>query len=72
MEAAINLPRRKFYNLRSGHFIAVGRRRLPKHWLIIAYDKREDNVEVITVIDTSKSLNKIIERRLSPRRWVEL
>ncbi|WP_148882906.1 DUF4258 domain-containing protein [Thermococcus aciditolerans] len=72
VEAAINLPRRKFYDLRSGHFIAVGLRNIPGHWLIIAYDKREDTVEVITVIDTSKSLDKIIERRLSSRRWVEV
>ncbi|NJE77276.1 DUF4258 domain-containing protein [Thermococcus sp. ES12] len=68
--AVIDSPKRKFYDLRSGHFIAVGRRRLPEHWLIIAYDKREGTAEVITVIDTSKSLDKIIERRLSSRRWV--
>ena len=72
VEAVINSPKRKFYDLRSGHFIAVGRRKLPGHWLIIAYDERENTAEVITVIDTSKSLGKIIGGRLSSRRWVEV
>ena len=42
----------KFYDLHSGHFVVVGKRKL--HWLIVAYDKRENNVEVITVIDTKQ------------------
>ena len=68
----INCPKRAFYDLRSGHFVVVGKRKIPGHWLIVAYDKREDEIEVITVIDTSKSLDRIIERRLSSRRWVEV
>ncbi|WP_240913589.1 DUF4258 domain-containing protein [Thermococcus sp. JdF3] len=72
VEAIVNSPKRQFYDLRSGHFVAIGPRNVPSHWLIVAYDKRDDTTEVITVIDTSKSLGKIIERRLSSRRWVEL
>ncbi|NJE62086.1 DUF4258 domain-containing protein [Thermococcus sp. 21S7] len=68
----IDSPRRKFYDLRSGHFVVIGRRNIPEHWLIVVHDRRDNIVEVITVIDTSKSLDKIIERRLSSRRWVEL
>ncbi|WP_240910681.1 DUF4258 domain-containing protein [Thermococcus sp. MV11] len=72
VETTVNLPERQFYDLRSGHFVAIGPRNVPNHWLIVAYDKRDDTIEVITVIDTSKSLGKIIERRLSSRRWVEV
>jgi len=72
VEKVINSPKRRFYDLRSGHFIVIGRRDIPEHWLIVVHDRRDNIVEVITVIDTSKSLDKIIGRRLSSRRWVEL
>ena len=45
---------------------------IPGHWLIVVYNKREDEIEVITIIDTSKSIEKIIERRLSSKRWIEV
>ena len=72
VETVINCPERTFYDLRSGHFVVVSKRKIPGHWLIVVYNKREDEIEVITIIDTSKSIEKIIERRLSSKRWIEV
>ncbi|WP_297515665.1 DUF4258 domain-containing protein [Thermococcus sp.] len=68
----MEFPEMKFYDLKSGHFIAIGRRGVPNHWLIIAYDDYGDVIEVITIIDTSKSLEKIVEKRTSSRRWIQV
>ena len=65
-------PTRKFYDLKTTHLVAIGPRDNEGQWLIVAYDDREDGIEIITVISTSKSLNKIIMNRLSSRRWVEI
>ncbi|HII61012.1 DUF4258 domain-containing protein [Pyrococcus horikoshii] len=65
-------PEWKFYDLRNGHQIAIGPRRKEEHYLITFYDQEEEIIKVVTVIDVSKSLEKIIKRRLEGKRWVEL
>ncbi|WP_238516225.1 DUF4258 domain-containing protein [Thermococcus gammatolerans] len=59
----MEFPEMKFYDLKSGHFIAIGRRSVPNHWLILAYDDYGDVIEVITIIDTSKSLERGLLRK---------
>jgi len=50
----------------------IGKRTVKKgHWLIIVYTRLNDVYRVITVIDT-KSLNKIVRRRIVSGRWIEL
>ena len=68
----VKSPARRFYDLQTTHLIAVGPRNDGEQWLIIAYEETETGIEVITVIATSKSLNKIITNRISSRRWVEI
>ncbi|ALM74851.1 DUF4258 domain-containing protein [Thermococcus barophilus] len=68
----LNNPKWRFYDLKDGHQIAIGARRKKGHYLIVVYDQSEDVIEVITVIDVSRSLDKIISRRVESRRWVEL
>ena len=68
----LNFPEMKFYDLKSGHFVAIGQRSVSNHWLIVAYDEYGDTIEVITIIDTSKSLEKIVEKRTSSRRWIRI
>ena len=40
--------------------------------MIVAYDVEGDDIVVVTVIDVSRNLNKIIERKLKAKRWVEI
>ncbi len=68
----VKSPARRFYDLKTAHLIAVGPRNDGEQWLIIAYEETEAGIEVITVIATSKSLDKIIMNRVSSRRWVEI
>ncbi|MCD6369837.1 MAG: hypothetical protein J7L38_08630 [Thermoproteales archaeon] len=50
----------------------IGKRTVKKgHRLIIVYTRLNDVHRVITVIDT-KSLNKIVRRRIVSGRWIEL
>nr|WP_232462033.1 DUF4258 domain-containing protein [Thermococcus siculi] len=68
----VKSPARKFYDLKTSHLVAVGPRDTEGQWLIIAYEESEDKIEIVTVIATSKSLDKIIQNRLSSRRWIEI
>ncbi|WP_324735252.1 DUF4258 domain-containing protein [Thermococcus sp. SY098] len=72
VEAVLKEPAWRFYDLKGGHQIAIGARKKKDHYLIVVYDQSEDVIEVITVIDVSRSLDKIISRRVESRRWVEL
>ena len=72
VKQVLTKPEWRFYDLRNGHQIAIGPRRKEGHYLIIAYDQEEKIMKVVTVIDVSKSLEKIIKRRLESKRWVEL
>ena len=72
VKQVLTKPEWRFYDLRNGHQIAIGSRRKEGHYLIIAYDQEEEIIKVVTVIDVSKSLEKIIKRRLESKRWVEL
>ncbi len=66
-------PKMKFYDIRNRHLIAIGERKEKKgHYLIIAYDRVRGGIEVVTVIDTSKSLEKIVSNRINNGRWIEL
>jgi len=56
----------------SGHWVSIGLREKQGHYLIVAYDVEGDDIVVVTVIDVSRNLNKIIERKLKAKRWVEI
>ncbi len=68
----VKSPARRFYDPQTTHLIAVGPRNDGEQWLVTAYEETETGIEVITVIATSKSLNKIITNRISSRRWLKL
>ena len=69
----IKNPKMKFYDIRNRHLIAIGEREKKEgHYLIIDYDRVRESVEVVTVIDTSKSLEKIVSNRVNNARWIRL
>lgn len=72
VKEVLTKPTWRFYDLKNGYQVVIGPRAKEGHYLIIVFDKVDDKIEVITVIDVSKSLEKIIKRRVENRRWVEL
>ncbi|WP_202318648.1 hypothetical protein [Archaeoglobus neptunius] len=52
--------------------MAIGKRKKEGHYLIVVYGLSQEFVEVITVIDTSKRLGKIIKNKVESKRWVKL
>jgi len=65
-------PREIYHDVLTGNFVAIGRRiRRESHWLIVVYTRYNDGYYVITVIDT-KSLDRIIQRRISSGKWVRV
>ena len=66
-------PELKYYDVENRHLIAIGKRnRKEGHYLIVVYDYTDGKIEVITIIDTSKSLTKIVDNRIKNGRWIEL
>ncbi|ACS90983.1 hypothetical protein TSIB_1934 [Thermococcus sibiricus MM 739] len=72
IEKVLKKPKWKFYDLKNAHQIAIGERRKEGHYLIIAYDREGESIKVVTVIDVSRNLEKIVKRRLENKRWIEL
>ncbi len=70
IEKIIQNPKWSFYDLQDSHRIAIGKRN--GHHLIVVYDLSQEFVEIVTVIDISKKLEKVIRNRIESRRWVEL
>jgi len=64
VEQALSSPQKTYFDIATGYLVAIAERKFRKnHWLIVVYTKLDDIYRVITVIDT-KSLNKIIQRRI--------
>ncbi|RLI81114.1 DUF4258 domain-containing protein [Archaeoglobales archaeon] len=72
VENVIMKPEWKFYDLKNRYNVAIGKRKKEGHYLIVVYGFSQEFVEVITVIDTSKRLEKIIKTRMKSRKWVKL
>jgi len=72
VEKVILKPEWKFYDLKNRCNVAIGKRKKEGHYLIVVYGISKEFVEVITVIDTSKRLEKIIKTKVKSRRWVKL
>ncbi len=68
IEDTIKAPEKAFLDIKTGREIAV------KSWkdkhLVVVFE-RNDIVNVVTVFPTSK-INKVVERRLKSRRWLEI
>jgi len=72
VENVIMKPEWKFYDLKNRYNVAIGKRKKEGHCPIVVYGFSQEFVEVITVIDTSKRLEKIIKTRMKSRKWVKL
>lgn len=69
VERTVQSPKRKFFDIATGRYIAVGKKN--GHSLVVVYEKSGGETLIVTTYHTSK-IDKIIETKLSSGRWVEL
>ncbi len=72
VERIILNPKWEFYDLKRGYKVAIGEREKEGHYLIVVYEFHQELIEVVTVIDISRRLEKVIKKRVENKRWVEL
>ncbi|RLE57244.1 MAG: hypothetical protein DRJ40_02725 [Thermoprotei archaeon] len=72
IEQIMRKPSRMLYDLLTKRYIAIGPRPTkPSQYLVVVYEKIDNDVEVITAYTTTK-VDKVIKSKVEKGRWFEI